>query len=212
MQDYPSINMLNAPDNRDGNTSSTPPAQESDALEHSYRQLIARIAAAEQGALAEFYDLTVGRVYALAWRITAQRSTAEEVVSDVYLQIWRQAGRYDPARGRVLVWLLTICRSRSLDALRRLAPNSESADALPEIAGGEEPLDILLGSERRHAVYAALTKLSAEQRQLLALAFYRGLTHSQLAEHTKMPLGTVKSLLRRAMQILKQELLMEETR
>jgi RNA polymerase sigma factor (sigma-70 family) len=203
--------MLNAPANQDA-PSDPVTAPEAEALEYSCRQLIARIAAAESPALAELYELTAGRVYALAIRITAQRPTAEEVVSDVYLQVWRQAGRYDPARGRVLVWLLTICRSRALDALRRRMPDHKTLEEpQSEIAGGEEPLDILLNSERRHAIHAALSILSVEQRQLLALAFYRGLTHSQLAAHTGLPLGTVKSLLRRAMQTLKQELLTEET-
>jgi RNA polymerase sigma factor (sigma-70 family) len=201
--------MLNAPANQDAPPSALP--QETEALEHSYRQLIARIAAADPAALAEFYDMTAGRVYALALRITAQRTTAEEVVSDVYLQVWRQAGRYDPKRGRALVWLLTICRSRALDALRKHTPGDQTVDTEIEIAGGEEPLDILLASERRHGVYSALAMLSVEQRQLLTLAFYRGLSHSQLAAHTGMPLGTVKSLLRRAIQTLKQELLREET-
>jgi RNA polymerase sigma factor (sigma-70 family) len=204
--------MLNAPANQDDPPSDRAMTPEAEAFEYSCRQLVARLAAAEPAALAELYDMTAGRVYALALRITAQRTAAEEVVSDVYLQVWRQAGRYNPARGRVLVWLLTICRSRALDALRRrILDHKILEEPRTEIADGEEPLDILLNTERRHAVHSALSILSVEQRQLLALAFYRGLTHSQLAAHTGMPLGTVKSLLRRAMQTLKQELLTEET-
>jgi RNA polymerase sigma-70 factor (ECF subfamily) len=204
--------MLNAPANQNDPPPDPVPTREAEALEHSCRLLIARIATAEPAAMAELYDMTAGRVYALALRITAQRSAAEEVVSDVYLQVWRQAGRYDPARGKVLVWLLTICRSRALDALRRRTPEHETLEeAQTEIPDSEQPLDILLTSERRHVVHSALGMLSVEQRQLLALAFYRGLTHSQLAAHTGMPLGTVKSLLRRALQKLQQELLKKET-
>lgn len=203
--------MLNAPGPGGKNSASIEDAREADAPEEACRALIARMAAAEEQALAEFYDLTAGRVYALALRITSQRATAEEVVSDVYLQVWRQAGRYDPARGRALVWLLTICRSRALDALRRRTPEEESAgDSQTEFAADSEPLDMLLANERGSAVSSALAALGAEQRQLLALAFYRGMTHSELAACTGMPLGTVKSLLRRAMQKLKQELLRED--
>ena len=139
-------------------------------------------------------------VLSLVSRITQQIDIAEEVVSDVYLQVWRQADRFDPARGNALAWLTVLCRSRALDALRKInatpthgaAPISE----IPEPVAAEFPQDLLIAVEEHSAVHAALEKLEPNQRQLLALAYFRGYTHKELAEFTGMPLGTVKTQLR----------------
>lgn len=173
-----------------------------DGLEQRLRTLLRDVARQQEAALAALYDATIGKAYGLALRITRQPEAAEEVVEDVYLQVWRDAGRFDPNRGKVLTWLLTICRSRALDYLRRkdeaeLHPNPEELQSDVQ-AEGPDPLAILEATEASSAVHAALAKLQPQSRQLVALAFFRGLTHQEIADSCRMPLGTVKTTLSRA--------------
>ncbi len=185
-----------------------PPVHES-LQEAQLRAWLAAIQRQDENALADLYDATVARVYGLALRITRSRETAEEVAEDVYMQVWRDAGRFDPQRGvGVLGWLLVICRSRALDALRR----TDSAEAHPdpetlvaELAGEEGPESLLQAAQQHSALHAALNTLNATQRQLLALAFFRGMTHDEIAAHVSLPLGTVKSHIRRALLALKEQ-------
>lgn len=183
------------------------PSAEPDAGEARLRALIARVAGQDEAALGELYDLTHGRVHGIALRITRRREVAEEVTEDAYWQVWRQALRFDPARGNALAWLLTIARSRALDTLRRADP----AEMHPEpqtlaetaLAPDGDPQDLLAATQRDRALHAALATLDALPRQLLALAFFRGLTHEEIAAQTALPLGTVKSHIRRALAALK---------
>ncbi len=171
------------------------------------RGWIAAIAQGDERALGALYDATLGRVYGLALRITRNEQAAEEVAEDVYWQVWRQALRFDPVRGNAMSWLLTIARSRALDCLRR----ADEADAHPEpetlvaaVAAHEgDPQDLLEATQRGQALHAALQTLDALPRQLLALAFFRGLTHEEIAQHTALPLGTVKSHIRRTLTALR---------
>lgn len=176
----------------------------------SYHELIARMVNRDESALAELYDATAARAYGLALRITGHASAAEEVVSDVYLQVWQQAQRYEPTRGSVLTWLLTICRSRALDSLRRREPAEAhpDPDALRSDVPSDEhdPLDLLMAFERNSALYAAIKTLNTTQQELLALAFFKGMTHQEIAAHTGKPLGTVKTNLRKSMQLIKSVL------
>ena len=168
-----------------------------------HRALVARMVEGDESALAELYDAMIGRVYGLALRITGQAPAAEEVVSDTYLQVWQQARRYDAQRGSVLTWVLTICRSRALDSLRRREPaesHPEPDTLRPDLFNDDAcPLNLLLSLERNSALYSACATLSAEQQQLIALAFFRGMTHQEIAAHTGKPLGSVKTSLRKAM-------------
>lgn len=185
-------------------TDAAPTRTLDDPAEPARCEWVARMARGEEAGLAALYDATAARVYGLALRITAEAAAAEEVTSDVYLQAWQQAQRYDPGRGKVLTWLLTLARSRALDYLRRHkhhAVRPEPATAV-ETTTEDDPLDLLLAVERSHYLYEALQSLTPTQRQLLALAFFKGLTHAEIAAHTGMALGTVKTLLRRAMQLL----------
>ena len=164
----------------------------------------------DQSALGQFYDLTVGRVYGVALRIVRRAEMAEEVVSDVYMQVWRDAHRYDDARGKILGWLLIIARSRSLDLLRRQDeafshPEPWELVSEPE-AGKQDPHDLLQATRVGTAVHAAMLKLNPLQRQLLSLAFFRGLSHSEIVEHTGIPLGSVKTHIRRALGVLRETL------
>lgn len=171
------------------------------------KYLVAAIAQGDQTALASFYDVTISRVYGLAMRIVGVAQTAEEVAADVYFQVWREAGRYDGDRGAPLTWLLTICRSRALDALRRQDSAEPQAEPEPphDLAYEESgPLDLLLAIERSSGLHAALTELAPLQRQLIALAFFRGLTHREISEYTGIALGTVKTHIRSALLVLQR--------
>lgn len=172
--------------------------------------LIQGMAAGEEAALERFYDLSVGKAYALASRIMRDAAAAEEAVEDAYFQVWRDAGRYDPGRGNPLAWLLTIVRSRALDALRRRDSAETYADRLDceERIGTDDagPGDLLETMERASAVHAALSELSPQARQLIGLAFFRGLTHQEISAECQMPLGTVKTVIHRACQKLRSRL------
>lgn len=168
--------------------------------------LLKAIAGKDNNAFEAFYDATVRRVYGLAVRITQSQEMAEEVVGDVYLQVWRQASRFDSGRGGVMGWLTVLCRSRALDMLRRTksSASEEPLDAeAQEDEAGMYAQDLLLAVERNTWVHAALQELDDEQRQLLALAYFRGLSHSELAQLTGLPIGTVKTQLRRTLIALK---------
>jgi RNA polymerase sigma factor (sigma-70 family) len=128
----------------------------------------------------------------------------------VYMQVWRDARRYDASRGRVLAWLMIITRTRSLDYLRRADeafshPEPQTLAAEPTDAR-DDPLVSMIDRQSNRALHDALTVLTPVQRQLLSLAFFRGLSHSEIVEHTAMPLGSVKTHIRRALQTLKSVL------
>jgi RNA polymerase sigma factor (sigma-70 family) len=191
-------------------TSAGPQALQGDPSDDEGTALMRRIAAHDQQALECFYRASIGRVFGLALRITRNRETAEEVAEDVYVQLWHRAVNFDPMRGSPLAWTLTICRSRALDALRRVdqaildADPSERPDAWLE-AGGN-PQDLLQASRQNAALHKALNRLRPQQRQLLSLAFFCDLSHAELAAHTGLPLGTVKSQLRRTLASLRKDL------
>jgi RNA polymerase sigma factor (sigma-70 family) len=172
---------------------------------------IDRIVDQDERALSALYDATAGRVYALVLRIVRRPAWAEEVVEDVFFQVWRQAVRFDPARGRAMTWLLAMARSRALDALRHESRHDhdpidvEDDDPLPD--AGRPGCDQLLAMVQGHAeLHLALARLAAQPRQLVALAFFRGLSHEEIAEQTALPLGTVKSQIRRALSALEDVL------
>jgi RNA polymerase sigma-70 factor (ECF subfamily) len=183
------------------------PATAEDVHRATLAQLIARMAAGDEAALARLYDLTLARAHALALRITARRELAEEVCVETYWQAWREAVRYDPARGEPLAWLMVMVRSRALDALRRLDRATPHAE--PEIFLEAEtcplgsPLDRVMASEQHSALGQALTALTPVQRQMVGLAFYKDLSHQEICDQTGLPLGTVKSHLKRAQDTLR---------
>jgi RNA polymerase sigma-70 factor (ECF subfamily) len=172
--------------------------------------LLRRVAAGEECALELLYDLTAARLFSLASFIVRNSQDAEEVVCDAFVQIWRNAWQYDPQRGSALAWLLTICRSRALDRYRRnraaLAPRL--GDPALTLASGCEPGpdDILQLFERDSAVFGVLAMLSPVRRRLVALAFFQGLTHEEIARETALPVGTVKSHIRRALAVMRSQL------
>ena len=171
--------------------------------------VITGMLARDETSLAELYDCTLSKVYGLALKITRRHDLAEEVVEDTYMQAWQEIAKFDSERGPVMAWLMVICRSRAIDTLRgldaaELHADPESLNA--DIGKANSPLDILLLLERESDIQIAMASLSALQRQLLALAFFKGYTHEEIATQMHMPLGTVKSTIKRSQEKLKHKL------
>jgi RNA polymerase sigma-70 factor (ECF subfamily) len=169
--------------------------------------LIVRVASGDQIALSTLYDGTSRLVFGLVLRIVADPATAEEVALDVYTQIWRQAASYDGSRGTPLAWLLTIARSRAIDRLRSGKQEQQRKEPL-ESAGAQSsnesnPEETTAVAERRALVRSALNELSPDQREVIELAYYAGLSHSEIAEKLGQPLGTVKTRTRLGMTKLR---------
>ena len=166
-------------------------------------------------ALAELYDAHSGAVYTLALRIVRQPRDAEEVVQEVFSQAWRQAARYDPSRATVAGWLLMMTRARALDAVRarQARPDAAQPAVLPDVpaaAASQEAL--LLSSEAVAHVRAALGALGDTLRVPIELAYYDGLSQSEIAARLNQPLGTIKTRMRSALQKLREALYTEEPR
>jgi RNA polymerase sigma-70 factor (ECF subfamily) len=173
----------------------------------------------EESALGELYDQWVTLVHSLVSHLLRDQDEAEEVVEETFWQAWRQAGRYDASRGAVSTWLTTIARSRALDRLRarrrvreepwsRLVLDGDSDRIVPADEGTADPLTAAEMAERRTLVRAALGRLPAEQREVLELAYFGGLSQSEIAERTGLPLGTVKTRARLALEKLRDRLSM----
>jgi RNA polymerase sigma-70 factor (ECF subfamily) len=172
--------------------------------------LIHRIASGDGDALTRLFDLHSSVALGLLVRILGDRAEAEEVLQEVFLQVWTQADRYDAERCSPRGWLLMLTRSRALDRLRRREARrrreEESAEEEGRLAVQPEGTGRLEAAERQSRVSSALGLLSPEQRHCIELAFYEGLTHTQIAERLKAPLGTVKSRILLGMGKLRQAL------
>ena len=151
------------------------------------------VARGDEAALAELYD-RFGRIaFALAARVLRDRALAEDAVQDAFLGAWRTAAAFDPARGTVSTWLMTLVHRRAVDLVRREdRRKTEPLDEAP-VASGETTDERAAVREERRRVQAALVQLPLDQREALELAYYGGLTQSELAERLGVPLGTVKS-------------------
>lgn len=163
-----------------------------------------------EAALRELYDLTSSRLYGLAVRVVTNREWAEDVLQESYLNVWRIAGDYRAALSPPLAWMGVVVRSRALDFLRRRASaRADSAldldTATAETISGDspDPLDTSAASEQAWALHECLRKLEARQREVVSLAYLRDLSHNELAERLKLPLGTVKTWIRRGIEQLR---------
>ncbi len=168
------------------------------------------IATRDQTALAKFYDLTNRAAFGLILRILNDRSTAEEVLLDVYSQVWRQAGFYSAERGTPLAWLMTIARTRALDRYRSGKQEMLRKESLKTAADARSsepnPEEAAVTTEHQRLVRKALAELTPEQRQVIELAYFSGLSQSEISLHLGQPLGTVKTRVRLGMIKLKESL------
>lgn len=169
-----------------------------------------RVARGEHDALAELYDRHGRVVYSLALRIVRDQGDAEDVVQEVFSQAWKLASRYDSRRGHVIAWLLTMARSRAIDRVRgRSARPAAVVDerVMLDLPDAAQPVDEQLAwAARASQIRSAFETLPLLQRMAIELAFYEGLTHSEIAERLEVPLGTVKTRIRQGLLRMKERL------
>lgn len=168
----------------------------------SERDLMRRVAAGDDGAFAAIYDRYSSQAFGLALRLMRQRAAAEDVTQDAFLNLWRNAGRYQAGRGSLQSWLLRIVRNSGIDALRRGARHQREAILRAEEAAAlEEPEhteEIALRREDARQIRGLMAELPVKQRQVLELAYFRERTHAEVAGELNVPIGTVKGRIRLA--------------
>jgi RNA polymerase sigma-70 factor (ECF subfamily) len=171
--------------------------------------LVERMRLGQERALEELYDATVGKLYALASAILRSAEDTEEIVCETYAYAWANAARFDASRANALGWLLMLCRSRALDRWRQRRADTNVLDAgvLGETSGSADQPDDLLSLMQQHTrVHAALAQLTPQRRHLVSLSFLHGMTHQEIADAMRLPLGSVKSHVRRALSQLRATL------
>ena len=172
--------------------------------------LMARVAKRERVAFEQLYDRYSNILYATAMKFLREDADAQDVVHDVFIQIWDKAKLYDPAKGKPLTWALTLTRNRSIDRIRaiqrrgRLREDFEKETVVDESAGIREALSGVDASEKNQILRDAVQRLSPEQRKVIELAFFGGLTQNEVANRLGEPLGTVKARARRGLMKLKE--------
>lgn len=183
---------------------------------HELAQLLSRSGLGDRAAFARLYERTSGHLYAVVLRIQRDRALAEDLLQEVYVSVWKAAAGFDAARAQPMTWLTSIARNRAIDSLRRAAAqpqlesttpaddDDERGDRLDGVADDAPgPLDLLGRACDARELTQCMQHLSAPQRQSVALAFFDGLSHAEVAERLREPLGTVKSWVRRALQTLR---------
>ena len=172
--------------------------------------LIDRVALADESALKELYEMTSSKLYGVAVRVVSNKSWAEDVLQEAFINIWRIAGDYKASLSPPMAWMCLIVRSRGLDFLRRR--RSDRADAVQELddvlsdtleGDSANPMDTALAGEQAWALHQCLSQLDNKQREVVSLAYLRDLSHGELAEQLKLPLGTVKTWIRRGLEQLR---------
>jgi len=176
-------------------------------------QLIARSALGDRGAFAELYRSASAKLFAVSLRIVRERPLAEEALQDSFVNIWNHASDYARAKSAPMTWMTAIVRNRSLDIIRRTREEPDIDEELTANLADERASPAREAQERAeaHRLQRCLGELDAEQRQTIALAFFHGLSHSELANHLRRPLGTVKTHVRRGLMKLKDCLMRAET-
>ena len=180
-------------------------------------QLLARAGLGDRAAFQHLYERTSAHLFAVVLRIQRDRAQAEDLLQEIYVSVWKAASGFDAARSQPLTWLTSIARNRAIDSLRRASvqpvlettardgdDGSDSADALDSVAAeGPGPEELLGRASEARRLAQCMEHLSAPQRQSVALAFFDGLSHAEVAERLREPLGTVKSWVRRALASLR---------
>ena len=181
-------------------------------------RLLGRAGLGDRAAFATLYERTSSHLYAVVLRINRDRAQAEDILQEVYVNVWRAAQSFDAAQSQPLTWLTSIARNRAIDSLRRVqtqprlqtsfgaagdadAEDEDVYDTVADAAPG--PLELLSQAGEARALGDCMDKLTALQKQSVALAFYQGLSHAEVATQLRQPLGTVKSWVRRALMTLK---------
>ena len=172
--------------------------------------LLDRIAVADEAALRELYDMTSSRLYGVAVRVVSNRDWAEDVLQEAYLNIWRIAADYKASLSPPMAWMALVVRSRGLDFLRRRTTGHvdravELDERISETVAGDapNPMDVADASQQARALHRCLDSLENKQREVLSLAYLRDLSHGELAEQLRLPLGTVKTWIRRGLEQLR---------
>lgn len=194
----------------------TPP-QDWSARSRELSQLLARAGLGDRAAFAQLYERTSAQVFGVVLRIQRDRALAEDLLQEIYVSVWKAAANFDAARAQPLTWLASIARNKAIDSLRRAQaqPQMESTtrdeddddappDAVERAASPEPgPMEMLAQASDARRLQQCMQGLSAAQRQSVALAFFDGLSHAEVADQLHQPLGTVKSWVRRALITLK---------
>ena len=178
-------------------------------------RLLARAGLGDRAAFATLYERSSAHLLGVVLRIQRDRAQAEDILQEVYVNVWRAAKSFDAAQSQPLTWLTSIARNRAIDSLRRKQtqplmqtnfsqPDNEDSDVYDTVADDAPgPLDLLSRASDARALASCMQALSAQQRQSVALAFFDGLSHAEVAANMRQPLGTVKSWVRRALLTLK---------
>lgn len=173
-------------------------------------ELLARVAGGDTEAFSQLYDRLSGMLYSISVRILCDVHAAEDVVQEVFVQIWAKAGTYDPRLGKPTTWAITLLRNKAIDRLRASQRGHRLVKAAMEELAGEDfyeaPNAPLLGRETARAVRVAVAQLAPEQKQAIEMAFFSGLTQTEIADTLQAPLGTVKARIRRGMLELREVL------
>lgn len=168
-------------------------------------ELLKRIAQGDRQSFEQFYDRFSRVLFTVAYRLLGNQEAAEDVLQEVFVQIWDKAPRYDPSRGKPLTWAITLTRYRAIDLLRSLRRRGQLYDDAKQEAQAEEQFDdrssfLAVAAGERHAfVREAIEKLPPDQREAIELAFFSSLTHAEIAERLIQPLGTIKARIRRGL-------------
>lgn len=175
--------------------------------------LVARVAGGDQAAFEQLYEQSSPLLCTLVSRIVGHEGEAADLLQEVYLEVWRKASNYDHARGTPMAWLVTLARSRAIDRVRALGSRGKgvtaSLDDTPAsdlIASGADALELRAANERQALIWKALETLPLVQRQAIELAYYEGLTHVEISGRLNVPLGTIKTRIRLAMEKLRDGL------
>ncbi|HEY7771875.1 MAG TPA: sigma-70 family RNA polymerase sigma factor [Marinagarivorans sp.] len=170
-------------------------------------RLLSNTAQGDHAAFSQLYALTSARLFAVSLQILGRRDLAEDALQDAFVKIWHNAGEYQRSKGEVLAWMISIVRYRAIDILRSAKSRKESSDeATPESVSDDDSPDEALALDREKTVIddCMNSHLDKQQQQIIELAYFKGLTHSEIVSHTKHPLGSVKSWIRRGLKLLQR--------